>query len=86
MTAPGLGGVPPEQLLAARRSALFLLTLTDYGVIDLVMRSKLDALLDDVTAELQDRAGHKYLKPPRLLKAPQVLIHHPTSLITPDGA
>lgn len=65
MTADGLGRVPPEQLLAARRSAMFLLTLTDYDVIDAELFSKLDALLTSINNEIQDRAQREYPEPPR---------------------
>jgi hypothetical protein len=79
MRAPGLGGVPPEQLLAARRSAHFLLTLADYGVIDPVLLAKLDALLDGITAEIRDRAQRKYPDPPGIQPVP------PPPAAPPDG-
>lgn len=67
MAASELGGVPPEHLLAARRSALFLLTLTDYGAIDRDLLARLDVLLNDINTEITRRAERDYPGPSQIL-------------------
>jgi hypothetical protein len=63
MAAQGLGGMPPQKLLAARKSATYLLTLTDYSVIDPELFGKLDKLLTAIDDEITDRARREYPGP-----------------------
>lgn len=55
--------MPPHELLAARKSAAYLLTLTNYSVIDPELSGKLDKLLTAVNEEIADRARREYPGP-----------------------
>ena len=72
--ARALGGMPPHELLAARKSASYLLTLTTYSVIDPELSGKLDKLLTAVNEEIADRARRQYPGP-----AAMPLAHRRTS-------